>query len=462
MSYHLLPFNFEKIGNRYLITNLAGAHLFLDGIEELIDSTKKLPKDIEEQLISNAFIANNEEQKVSFQKLLASSLSKKLSGALTRPYLFIVIPTLRCDHECSYCQVSRVSSNKKGFDLGNEEIPLVINKILKYGKEPYKVEFQGGEPLLRTDFIKEFVNQWEVLAPNTEVQFVIATSLSLLDQDFVSWMKDYPIELSISLDGSKLKHDHNRILPRKSSFDELESKLKLLDEYGLRDKVGLVSTITNETINQPIDIIEAHMSLGFEDMFVRPLSPFGLASKSYSKGYSENDFKEYYTKLLTLLITEEEYENIREYNAILLLEKIFRSDTGRYVDLKTPSGHIMGALIFNYDGEVYGSDEARMIDKLYNSKSLSIGNIKDNFTLDSTTNINLLSESFIHVNPGCEECAYLPYCGSDLMHHFSTQGDIVGDKSISRFCLYQKSMFETIFTLLENPEYKSRLLSWMR
>ena len=373
-----------------------------------------------------------------------------------------MIPTLRCDHECNYCQVSRVASNKSGYDLSNDDIPKVISKILKYGKEPFKIEFQGGEPLLRKDFIKEFIAQWKSSAANVKAEFVIATSLSLLDTEFITWMKDHPVELSISLDGSKGNHDFNRTLPNGSSFDAITSKLKMLEMNNLLDRVGLVSTITNETINDPRDIIEAHLQLGFENMFVRPLSPFGLAAKSYYKSYSEADFKIYYKELLTLLLTEKEYLHMKEYNAVLLLEKIFRSDTGRYVDLKTPSGHLMGAMIFNYDGEIYGSDEARMIDKLYNSKSLSIGNINHSVELVSNANINLLSESFIHVHPGCEECAYLPYCGSDLMHHISTQGDAIGDKSISRFCLYQKSMFETIFTLILNPEFRSRLLTWIR
>lgn len=462
MSYKLLPFNFEHIEDKYLITNLAGSHAFLDDIECLIDEPTRLPHDQLKHLVSSAFLSTSEEQNTAFLKLHSSALSKKISGALTRPYLFIVIPTLRCDHECSYCQVSRVAANKDGFDLSNDEIPKVINKILKYGKEPFKVEFQGGEPLLRKDFIKAFVAQWGAIAPNIKVEFVIATSLSLLDEEFVSWLKGHPVELSISLDGSKENHDSNRTLPNGSSFNAISSKIKILENNQLLDRLGVVSTITNETIHDPRDIIEAHMHLGFYNMFVRPLSPFGLAAKSYAKDYSESDFKIYYKELLTLLLTEEQYQHIKEYNAVLLLEKIFRSDAGRFVDLKTPSGHLMGAMIFNYDGEIYGSDEARMIDKLYNSTSLSVGNIKSDVDLVSNTNINLLSDSFIHVNPGCEDCAYLPYCGSDLMHHISTQGDVIGDKSISRFCHYQKSMFETIFTLLLNPQYKSRLLTWIR
>ena len=30
--------------------------------------------------------------------------------------------------------------------------------------------------------------------------------------------------------------------------------------------------------------------------------------------------------------------------------------------------------------------------------------------------------------PGCEDCSYKEYCGVDVFHHLSTQGDIIGDR----------------------------------
>ncbi|MEY8199679.1 MAG: His-Xaa-Ser system radical SAM maturase HxsB [Colwellia sp.] len=462
MTYSLLPFNFERINNvTTLISNTSGSYHFIDDIETLIESPEKLPHKTLNELTSKGFISSSKEQSISFQKLHASALSKRISEALSRPYLFMIIPTLRCDHKCNYCQVSRVSENKSGYDLPMDSIDNSIKTIRKYGRAPFKIEFQGGEPLLRMDFIMEFITKWEELYPNEKVDFVIATSLSLLTIDFANWCKDRPVSFSLSLDGTKSSHDSNRILTSNSSHDLLIRNLETLKNTGGLDKLGFVSTITKSAINNPEDIILAHIDLGINDMFVRPLSPFGLANKSYSSGYTVEEFEKYYEKLLKLLLNEYKDHGLREFHTAVIVEKIIKNRSGRYVDLKTPSGHIMGALIINYNGEVYGSDESRMIDKLYNMKELSLGNIEDDINIHTSQNIHLLSESFIHVQPGCEECAYLPYCGSDLMHHLSTQADPIGDKSISRFCAYQKAMFRTIFKLLSNKEHKEKLLSWI-
>jgi hypothetical protein len=50
-----------------------------------------------------------------------------------------------------------------------------------------------------------------------------------------------------------------------------------------------------------------------------------------------------------------------EIYATLILKKILTPYPTGYVDLQSPAGAGFGVVVYNYDGEVYASDEARML-----------------------------------------------------------------------------------------------------
>ena len=64
-----------------------------------------------------------------YSNLTSSALAFRYQSNLIRPSLFLIIPTLRCDHNCLYCQVSRVKADAEGYDLDVRYIPHIIEKI---------------------------------------------------------------------------------------------------------------------------------------------------------------------------------------------------------------------------------------------------------------------------------------------------------------------------------------------
>ena len=458
----LLPFNFERLtNNKILISNDIGHFDIFESDEELKNLVAgELEGDKYIDARNKLFIAQDEAEFNIFSKLITSGLSFKYKANLCRPSLFIVIPTLRCDHNCNYCQVSRVDENKVGFDLDINLIPKIIESIHKYGRAPFKIEFQGGEPLLRFDIIKEFILQFENLSPNTT--YVIATTLSKLDEEIIDFSRSYNLQFSVSLDGMKTVHDRNRKNLLGSSYDfAIRGMNRIRHELG-EDRLGTVTTATKELLENPKDLIDIHREIDIKEIFVRPLSPYGFAHKKYNLSYNSDKYIKFYRELIMLLCDSFESERMTEANAKIHLRKIFDNKFSGYVDLKSPSGHLLGAMVFDYSGKVFGSDEARMIYKRDNIDELVIAdlhdediNIENNLPL-----INTLSNTFITEMPGCRECAFSPYCGSDPMHHISTQVDVVGNKAISHFCKIQKGIFNTLFQFLDDNKYEQILKEW--
>jgi uncharacterized protein len=64
--------------------------------------------------------------------------------------------------------------------------------------------------------------------------------------------------------------------------------------------------------------------------------------------------------------------------------------------------------------------------------------------------------------PMCSDCGFQPYCGSDPIHHYTTQGDIVGFKPTSSFCRKNMEVLRHLFLLLEDDPRASEVLrSWL-
>ena len=64
---------------------------------------------------------------------------------------------------------------------------------------------------------------------------------------------------------------------------------------------------------------------------------------------------------------------VETYTAIVA-KKMFTNDDPGYVDLTSPAGIGLGALVYNYDGDVYASDEGRMLAEM-SDHTFRLGNV---------------------------------------------------------------------------------------
>jgi radical SAM protein with 4Fe4S-binding SPASM domain len=136
-----------------------------------------------------------------------------------------------------------------------------------------------------------------------------------------------------------------------------------------------------------------------------------------------------------------------------------------YVDLQSPSGIGINAIVYNYDGDVYASDEARMLAEM-GEQEFRLGNLAcDTYEgmLMSDKLLDALESSIATSAPMCSDCAFVPYCGSDPVYHFATQRDVVGNKALSEFCSRNMAVFRHLITIMEDsPSDRAILLSWIR
>ena len=135
--------------------------------------------------------------------------------------LHIFVTTLRCDHTCQYCQVSRVSEDKTAFDMTEAIAIRSIDLMFAGPSRTLKVEFQGGESLLNFDIIRFIVHEVEERNKTEcrDVEYVICTNLSPLTDEMLDFCKACNIHISTSLDGPRDLHNANRRRPDRDSYE---------------------------------------------------------------------------------------------------------------------------------------------------------------------------------------------------------------------------------------------------
>ena len=119
-AWEYLPFRFERTNGRVLVTNMVGEHLFLSTEDFGQLAERILPADsaLVRRLRAKHLIREaGDELPVELLAMKARTRYRRLAEFTA---LHIFVASLRCEHSCPYCQVSRQSADKAAFDMSPE------------------------------------------------------------------------------------------------------------------------------------------------------------------------------------------------------------------------------------------------------------------------------------------------------------------------------------------------------
>jgi uncharacterized protein len=467
--FHLRQFLLPAEQNtlRYPIaTSYVGeAHLSEDELSRLIDLQVRPGDGLYEKAYAAHLITGSDQN--AQRQLLALRLRSRMSFLRHVTPLHIFVVTLRCEHSCPYCQVSRQSTDRSRFDMSEQTAARALDIAFASPSARIKIEFQGGEPLLNFPLIKTIVSAAKKRSNATgkKVDFVIASNLALLDDAVLDFCKSNDVLLSTSLDGPADLHNKNRPRPGANSHELAVAGIRRARETLGSDRVGALMTTTEASLDRVDEIIDEYLQLGLDGIFLRPLSPFGFAVKTrqYQKYDAQKWLTFYERGLRRVLEINRHGMPFREFYAALILTRMLSDRPIGYVDLRSPAGVGLGALVYNYDGSVFASDEGRMLAET-GDDAFRLGHVdQDSYTslILSDKLIGAISSTLTQCAPECSTCVYESHCGADPVYHHATQGDAVGIKPLSAFCARQKGIMGLLLDILDNsPEDAAILRRW--
>jgi len=469
-EYRLLPIRFRRLPwerDRVFASSLSGQWTFLthDELRRCIQRDRP-PQQSLDDLESVGCLERSPEQH-TFAPLL-SQLRTRMARLTAGPALHLFVVSLRCDHSCGYCQVSRQSPDASRFDMSEETAQLAVERLFAWPSPTLTIEFQGGEPLLSFARVQQIVKS--IVKRNgmegRELRFVIASTLHHLDDERLEFCRKHHIQLSTSLDGPAELHNLNRPLPSRDSYERTIRAIQYARSALGHDAVSALTTLTRATLSKPEAVIDEYVRQGFSSIFLRPLSPYGFARRTQTRSaYTIAEFNEFYKRALKYLVqlnTVGTY--IEETYATLILRMLLMPQSHGYVDLRSPTGAGLGTIVYNYDGKVYPSDEARMLAAM-GDDTFCMGTVFQSVEdwYSSPAMRVLLSNGVSESTPGCTDCAYLPYCGSDPIDSYARSGEPAGHRPSSAFCRRHMSLFDLLVELLDRGDSDTQrvLESWV-
>ena len=423
-GYVLLPFRFLRFAiDQTLIVNDLGEYALLrnntfsDLINRRLDSSSPTFRDLK----SRYFVV--ESVTPALIKVVGERYRMRKVFLLGFTKLHIFVVTLRCDHSCLYCQVSRQSPDRLKYDMSLETAERAMDLMFASPAERITMEFQGGEPLLNWELVRYMVLQAEHRnrAHGKHINFVIATNLAMLTDEILVFCKEHDIRLSTSLDGPAFIHNANRPRPGHNSYEVTIAGIQRARDVLGPEKVSALMTTSRLSLNYPREIIDEYIRQGFRSIFLRPISPYGFAVKTKRRtGYEFERFMEFYkTGLEYIFELNQQGIDFQEVYARIILSKILTPFPSGYVDLQSPAGLGIGVIVYNYDGDVYASDESRMLAEM-GDRRFRLGNVHEHSYEEiflSKALRSTLHASCVEALPGCADCAFQPFCGADPVYH---------------------------------------------
>lgn len=380
------------------------------------------------------------------------------AGALD--YL-ILVPTLRCNLSCSYCQVSRVSASAPGYDWGDDTLEAVLALIDGLAATRVKIEFQGGEPTLRPDLIRAVIDR---CARFDHAEFVVCTNLQRVDAEVSAILERPDVFVSTSLDGDVATHARQRTGSAVATGTFLANLRGLIDAHGPR-KVSALPTVDPSAPPDPDALIDAYAGLGLDSVFLRPINFQGFARKRHAASREQDgEWRRYYERFVRRLI-ERNWEDrgrvLEETYLSIVLRRIFRPGAERHVDLRNPNPMGVDYVVIDHDGTVYPTDEARMLARS-GVVDLSIGDVRSGW--DGPRRDLLNASSTNQFDPDCLRCAYQPYCGRDVVDDLARYGRINVPRRDTEFCRRHLHVFDFAFELIYSADeaVAHSLSRWLR
>lgn len=442
------PLRFRESGDDFILTDEAGGWSVASaGMLDRYVRDRLTPSDL--LFLADAGHSFENDTDLAYSSFLRRWANRHAAPAGQIGYV-ILVPTLRCNLACDYCQVSRAAEGATGYDWDEDTLQQTLAFLDGFQTKSIKVEFQGGEPLLRLDLLEEvrtFCRQ-----RFASCTFVVCSNLQRVDDAAWSFLSDEDTFLSTSIDGDV----STQVRQRTHDQGVAESFFANLRTYIRRFGNDRLSALPTVDLRNPVDpniLIDTYEKFGLRSIYLRPINQQGFARHVAPGKYAAAEWSAYHRRFVQALIARnyEADETFEEFYLTHAIRRVMRAGTDNHVDLRNPNILGDGYLVVDYDGALYPTDEARMMSRV-GQIDLSIGHVATGLTRERLAELN--ASSFNDLDPDCQHCAFQPYCGTDVIDDISRYGRVDVPRAETWFCQRHTALFDLVFDLLRSRDEK--------
>src|SRR4051794_23071019 len=179
--------------------------------------------------------------------------------------LVVLQPTTFCNIDCQYCYLPDRSKTKR---MSLDVIRRIAAEVLGCGRYDGEITFLWhlGEPLaVPLDFYEvAFAEIARInLAYQREYAHVFQTNATLINESWISLIKQHRVRMGVSLDGPAFIHDRQRVTRRGTgSHAAVLRGVHRLQQHGV--PFGVIAVLTNFTLDYPEEFFNFYREHGIE------------------------------------------------------------------------------------------------------------------------------------------------------------------------------------------------------
>lgn len=387
------------------------------------------------------------------------------------PTLNSIVPTLRCNLKCDYCQ-SRSEPNIRKRDITKSLAKKTVDFIfsIPHPSRKIHIEFQGGEPLLRWDTIKyivEYTREKSKKMKFTSLSFSMSTNLSLMNEKIAKDIVHYntnkiPFGITTSLDGPKKIHDSQRkYLNNKGSYEEIIYWIDIMQKK-YKIPLSAISVITQNSLGYEKEIIDELIRHNLMNFKFLPVNLTGRLYDNYQKkkdnlSVSPQEFFNFWKNSLEYILRlNKKGIKVEEKTIIFLLSNLL-SLKANYMCMRKPCGAGISQLEFGCDGTIHACDGGKSV------RGLELGNINTHSYEDiiMSKTISRLRSIRSENLPICSNCPWGPYCGYCVARGINQHGQFKPKIPEDYECQLYGQMIPYLFKCFLNKEKAQVFSKWV-
>ncbi len=337
-----------------------------------------------------------------------------------------------CNIDCTYCYASPFRG--KTF----KKLPIeLVEKIIKEAFETTDnliITWHGGEPTIPgVEYYKEvmaLIKKYKKRKQN--VVNMIQTNATLITDEFANFFKKNKFVVSVSLDGSEMTHNKNRIYGNgKGSYADTMRGVEILRKNGIYPPV--IATVSKSTYKDCEETFNFLIKNGFKEIKYSPV----YDSKEDSFSISPDEWYEYIHKVFEMWMELGKTNiKIREIDIILAMF------LDRPLNLCTSDGSCVNWISIDENGNMYPCEYMRETNTYGNIAEM---NVKDIF---STEQYQDFKKQVLTIPQSCKECSLISACGNGCpATRINNYGDLTRTGKYV-YCSVRKRMYEDIKCIL--------------
>ncbi len=458
-------FNFAPFASGYfLLTNDFGAYSFLtkQDIRALLSNTLDPDSEIYSELRENGFLLPDRAEEIAEETVVRYRKAKGYLLSSTSLHIFVL--TNACNLNCVYCQArdhEHVHVEKMSFETAEKAVMTALQSPEHY----LNFEFQGGEPLLNYPVIRHIVEYAEKNKQAHSIQYSVVTNLTLLSDEMLDFLSNmmcgFPHPLMVIQNCTMLIA---QIGLASAPSENVVAAIKKIQARNL--PIGAIQTTTRQSLSKSKQIIDTYRELGFQSVFIRPLTKLGTAIPNWNEiGYSASEFVQFYRECLSYILElNKQGKPFSEGHAGIFLSKILSGQAQNYMELRSPCGAAIGQAAYYFNGDVYTCDEGRMIAEMGDS-AFKLGNVYKNSydeMMSSPVCKTVCAASVLESLPECTDCVYQTYCGTCPALNYASEHNVFKRDARGYRCQIYRGMPDAIFAILfrNDPKDIEILQTW--